>query len=42
MAGDPAASECGVAGPRHDPTGMFMPRTVALMRRYLTSLAKAA
>jgi len=25
MAGDPASCDCGVAGPRHDPTGMFMP-----------------
>jgi two-component system sensor histidine kinase DesK len=28
MAGDPAPSDRGVAGPRHDPTGMFMPGSV--------------
>jgi hypothetical protein len=28
MAGDPAACDRGVAGPRNDPTGMFMPGSV--------------
>jgi two-component system sensor histidine kinase DesK len=30
MAGDPAACDRGVAGPRHDPTGMFMPGSIPL------------
>jgi two-component system sensor histidine kinase DesK len=30
MAGDPAACDRGVAGPRHDPTGMLMPGSIPL------------